>query len=238
MNETGMNETGMNETGMSQGAGRGKAAAWHPIPTWLVDEVMPRLRDTELRVLLVVVRQTLGWQEGPGPMQRKERDWLTQSQLMRRTGRASEAVARAVDALVRDGLIEVLDRAGSALGTPAERRRHLGRLYYRLSPQFSLTAGRDQGTGLSESEAEVPKSEHAEANTTKESRYKNISRNKKIVEKPVENPLVIRGGWSKAGADTSSIPFLSRSRLCDPKQQSDGNKQEVKLNEVKLNETT
>ena len=232
MNETGMNETGMNETGMNE-TGRSQGATWHPVPTWLVDEVMPRLRDTELRVLLVVVRQTLGWQEGPDPMHRKERDWLTQSQLLRRTGRASEAVSRAVDALVRAGLIEVLDQAGSALVTPAERRRHLRRLYYRLS-QHSLSpeGSEGRGAGLPKSEAGVPKSEHAKANTTKESRYKNRYKDERIVDKPVENPLVIRGGWSKAGADKSSIPLLSRPRLCDPKQRSDGNKEEVKLNEA------
>ena len=103
-----------------------------PVPTALLDKVMPTLRDTELRVLLVVVRQTLGWQVGKDPRLRKERDWLTQSQLMRRTGRASGAVARAVDALVRRGLIDVLDGAERPLVTPAERRRCLGRLYYRL----------------------------------------------------------------------------------------------------------
>ena len=184
----------------------GKVPAWHPVPTWLVDEVMPRLRDTELRVLLVVVRQTLGWQEGPDPMHRKERDWLTQSQLMRRTGRASEAVSRAVDALIRAGLIEVLDQAGGTLVTPAERRRHLGRLYYRLSPQSSPATDGGQGSVLPKCEAGVPKSENAKANTTKESRYKNIREKRKIVDKPVENALVesacvIRGGgWSRAGA--------------------------------------
>ena len=183
-----------------------------PVPNGLLDGAMPRLRDTELRVLLVVVRQTLGWQAGPETARRKERDWLTQSQLMRRTGRASGAVARAMDTLVRASLIEVSDRAGAPLGTPAERRRHLGRLYYRLS----LTASDPVGTGTS-------KSEHAKAHTTKESKYKNIRRGREIVDKPVENPLVVRGGWSKAGADIGSAPSLSRPHLCDPKQ-SDGSK--------------
>ena len=164
---------------------------------------MPCLRDTELRVLLVVVRQTLGWRNGPDPALRKERDWLTQSQLMRRTGRASGAVARAVDALVRAGLIEVSDRTGAPLGTPAERRRHLGRLYYRLS----MAAGPGKIT---------PESEHAKAHTTKESKYKNIREADLVVDKPVENPLVIRGGWSRAGADTRHISFLSGPDLSAP----------------------
>ena len=99
-----------------------------PLPNRLVDEVLPALKDTELRVLLVVFRQTWGWQvEG----KRKHRDWLSHAQLCRRTGRGSEPVSKAVDALVRQELIIVEDSAGNAITTPEARRRHLGRLYFR-----------------------------------------------------------------------------------------------------------
>ena len=57
------------------------------------------------------------------------------------TGRGSEAVSGAIDALVRSGLLVVEDAAGRALATPAERRRHLGRLYYRAGD--SLVPARD-----------------------------------------------------------------------------------------------
>jgi|GEM_PF-2597351 len=100
-------------------------------PNALIDDIMPLLRDTQWRVLCVVVRQTIGWRS-PDGRGRKSRDWLTQSQLKRRTGRASEALSRAVDGLVRRGLIEVVDEQGSGLTTAAERRRCRGRLYYRL----------------------------------------------------------------------------------------------------------
>ena len=187
----------------SQRTGSGRTEAPHgggttPVPNGLLDTAMPRLRDTELRVLLVVVRQTLGWQGDSDPARRKELDWLTQSQLMRRTGRASGAVARAVDALVRGDLIEVLDQAGAPLRTPAERRRHLGKLFFRLSPAVGPVGAGTSKTGTS-------KSEQAKAHTTKESKYKNISEASWIVDKPVENPLAenvceIRGnGWSRAG---------------------------------------
>ncbi len=167
-----------------------------PVPNGLLDRVMPTLRDTELRVLLVVVRQTLGWQDGPDPAQRKEKDWLTQGQLMRRTGRASGAVSRAVDALVRAGLIDVLDRAGNLLKTPAERRRHLGRLYYRLA---TSAEGEGSGSGLH-------KREHAKAHTTKESRNKNITAPSQTVDNSVDKsipktkyePVTIRTrGWER-----------------------------------------
>lgn len=162
-----------------------------PIPNGLLDRVMPTLRDTELRVLLVVVRQTLGWQEGPDPSRRKERDWLTQSQLMRRTGRASEAVSAAVDGLVRARLIEVQDKWGKALTTPAERRRYLGKLYYRLQSEF-----------VNDSQC-LPENEHAKPNTTKQTVTQKYSEENKIVDKSVEKlfpkkPFVVRTkGWEK-----------------------------------------
>jgi len=44
--------------GSGQAGERESIASWHPIPVRLVDTMMPRLKDTELRVLLVVLRQT------------------------------------------------------------------------------------------------------------------------------------------------------------------------------------
>ena len=127
-----------------------KIASWHPVPILLVDEVMPRLKDTELRVLLVVLRQTWGWKadrsapDNPPsrdkqPRDRqfsnkqftKRRDWLSHRQLCRRTGRGGDAVSSAVASLTASGLIIVEDAAGCPLPTPEERRRCLGRLYFR-----------------------------------------------------------------------------------------------------------
>lgn len=174
------------------GEGSVKGGGTTPVPNDLPDKVMPTLRDTELRVLLVVVRQTLGWQDGPDPSRRKERDWLTQSQLMRRTGRASEAVSSAVDGLVQARLIEVQDKWGRPLVTPAERRRSLGKLYYRLRPELSKTS------------LHLSESEHAKPNTTKETVTQKYRGDQRIVDKPVEKPFlekpsVIRTkGWEKA----------------------------------------
>ncbi len=120
-----------------------KAAPWHPVPLRLVDEVMPRLKDTELRIMLVVLRQTWGWRadrsaEGGKNKQgekhggkHKRRDWLSHRQLCRRTGRGSDAVSGAVASLVEAGLLVVEDAGGTALATPEERRRCLSRLYFR-----------------------------------------------------------------------------------------------------------
>ena len=168
-----------------------------PVPNELLDRVMPTLRDTELRVLLIVVRQTVGWQAGLDPAQRKERDWLTQSQLMRRTGRANGAVSRAVDALVRAGLIHVTDRAGTLLLTPAERRRNLGHLYYQTGPGVAAPLS-------------PAKSEYAKGHTTKETVTQKYRAEKETVDNSGEKslpdkPFVIRTkGWEKAACQRST----------------------------------
>ena len=123
-----------------------------PFPNALLDQAMPALRDTEWRVLCVVVRATLGWQAHDGG--RKVRDWLSSSQLRRRTGRASSAVSKAIDRLVQLGLIETRTEVGRELPTPQARRAHRSRIYYSLA---SL---------------EVFQSKTRKPNTTKERRTK------------------------------------------------------------------
>ena len=96
-----------------------------PVPSAYLDDVMPWLTDTEWRVLIVVLRQTVGW--------KKERDWITRSQIAYKTGRSQDAVTRAVEGLVRVGLIAVEDVSGTTLASAGERRRRSrDRLHYRL----------------------------------------------------------------------------------------------------------
>ncbi len=101
------------------------------LPNALFDALLPTLSDTELRVLLVVARSTLGWREGNG---RKERDWLSHAQLCRRTGRSNTPVSSAIDSLVQRGLLLVQNEAGEPLTTPAQRRAARSRLFFRLGP--------------------------------------------------------------------------------------------------------
>jgi len=112
-------------------AGSGQPKGFVPVPNALFDDLLPGLKDTELRVLLVVARKTAGFSDGAGG--RKARDWIGNRMLCRATGRESAAVSRAVDSLARRGLIAVETHAGRPLATPNERRRYLGRLYYRLA---------------------------------------------------------------------------------------------------------
>lgn len=152
-----------------------------PFPNALLDEIMPRLKDTEWRVLCVIVRQTLGWQ-GNEPDGRKERDWLSRSQLKIRTGRHSEAVTAAIENLVRQDYISVQNSKGQSLSSAAMRRAHRGRIYYALSGTWRRRVGLLRSLRQSRSgeilqstssifERQTRKSEHdgsGKANGTKE----------------------------------------------------------------------
>jgi len=103
------------------------------VPNVILDEWLPRLRDTELRVLLIVVRQTFGWIEDKETGRRKERDWISRRQLMHKAGRSHDAIAKAINVLAEYNLIEAFDERGIKLVTPLDREKCGGRIYYRFN---------------------------------------------------------------------------------------------------------
>ena len=105
-----------------------------PVPNFLLDKVMPRLRDTELRLLLVVIRKTSGWLQPDGT--RKKADWMSHFQLKRKTGRSSTAISKAIDVLVRSKLIVVRDLFGIPLMSAYARRQSHSRLRFSLNPEI------------------------------------------------------------------------------------------------------
>lgn len=164
-------------------------------PNVLLDRVMPTLRDTEWRLLCVIMRQTIGWAENG---KRKQRDWLSQKQLMARTGRNSAALSAAIDVLVRQRLIDAWDETGELLLTPQERRRYQGRIYYGLCQEV-----------LQRFADEASKTPLRKANTTKETEDK-----RKIIRKRVEKPssITVYSGWQKAG-QVAAERYFERAAL-------------------------
>ncbi len=112
-----------------------KQSRFVPVPNRIFDELIPALTDTELRVLLIVIRSTLGWRIllDTGEVQHKYRDWITNSQFSKKTARSSTAVSAAIKSLAARGIIVVENTHGEKLQTASERRHVHGRLYYRLS---------------------------------------------------------------------------------------------------------
>lgn len=114
------------------------------VPHIIIREWMPRLTDVELRVLLVVTDQTLGWEADAETGRRKVEDWISNHQLAKKTGKSGFRVSLAVKSLIEEHhLIEAVDSRGKRLDT-AEKRQSIGtggKIFYRLSlksPEISL----------------------------------------------------------------------------------------------------
>ena len=136
-----------------------------PFPNWLLDTVMPDLKDTEFRLLCLIVRQTQGWHD-PKTGDRKKSDWITRSQMMAKTGRNSAALSRALEVLVKQELIEVRDGAGQLLLAPQQRREARGHLTYALHPR--VIDGSIACSLLDQSKTKIEHANAPKANRTKE----------------------------------------------------------------------
>jgi|GEM_PF-6228423 len=75
--------------------------AWTKIPNRLLDQLLPNLKDTELRILLVILRQTVGWNRSEASV------ILSYKRLKTMTGRENEAISRALSSLSQHGLIHI-----------------------------------------------------------------------------------------------------------------------------------
>lgn len=121
------------------------------VPNKIFDEIMPKLSDTALRILLVIARQTYGWIEDKKTNKRKEKDWISYSQLKEKTGRQNEAITNAIRELENEEIIEILDGSGNKILLKDRRGRSL---FYRINtspksgePIPNLTENRNSEIG-------------------------------------------------------------------------------------------
>ena len=101
-----------------------------PVPNAVFDEHLKELKLAELKVLLIIIRQTFGWEDKRTKSERKEIDWISGSQLALKTGCSKRAINTAIQVLVKKNLIEVLSQSGELLETP-EKRKGQQKLFYR-----------------------------------------------------------------------------------------------------------
>ena len=114
-----------------------------PVPNKLFDSTLKNLQGAELKVLLVIIRQTLGWEDRRTVRGRKEKDWISSSQLVEKTGCSKRAISKAIDSLVNKLLINVYDWGGNELRT-SDMRKGKQQLFYCPSRLF-LTSGDNVG---------------------------------------------------------------------------------------------
>jgi len=105
-----------------------------PTPNELYNGEMKKMSDTELRVVLLITRATLGWEIDHKTGMRKTEDWISQKLLMEKSGRSNKAIATAIDNSIKKEWIEARDKNGKLLDTPQKRSGN--RVYYRLGKIF------------------------------------------------------------------------------------------------------
>lgn len=104
------------------------------VPNSLWDD-LPHMSNSELRLILIVIRQTIGWEEDKKTGRRKERDWISGTQLEVKSGLSNKTITRARKSDYFNKWVEMLDEDNNLLDTP-ERRRAAGQVhkkfFYRL----------------------------------------------------------------------------------------------------------
>jgi len=109
-----------------------------PVPNVIFDLYLNKLKSTELKILLIIIRQTLGWVDRRSQHGRKEMDWISGSQLQTKAGSSRHSISSAIGVLVNYKLIDVLDDKGRVLKTTFERKGKQ-RLFFRLSKALVST---------------------------------------------------------------------------------------------------
>jgi hypothetical protein len=139
---------------------------------------MRDMTDTDLRVVLCVVRATFGWIADLETGMRKEEDWISHWQLSKKTGRSGRALSTAIDQCIKKDWIEARDENGVILDTKAKRRGQ--KIYYRIGKAIILTTSEKSSEVVVSSE----KTSNEDGSNEKSSRYKTNSYTK---EKLLQN---------------------------------------------------
>jgi phage replication O-like protein O len=104
------------------------------VPNEIFDTHLQYLTLAELKLLLVVIRQTMGWvYKKTG--KRKMRDRISHLQFIRKTKLSRKIISKSLQSLVAKGLIVISDCRGNLLDSPYKRK---GRsyLYYSFQPVY------------------------------------------------------------------------------------------------------
>lgn len=104
-----------------------------PVANEVFDYWLREASPSEYKVLNVVVRQTMGWQDKSTLSERKERAWISNQLFKEKTNLSKGVIAGAIQVLFDKNAIRVFDEEGNLLDTP-EKRRGKQRLYFQLGP--------------------------------------------------------------------------------------------------------
>ena len=99
-------------------------------PNELYDKHL-HLKEVELKVLLVIIRQTYGYFDKIKGSH-KDWDWISISFFAKKTGKSNKAISLAIQGLIQKRLILVKNERGLLVLTP-ELRKHSKKLYFKAT---------------------------------------------------------------------------------------------------------
>jgi len=114
-----------------------------PTPNWLFNGELKKMNETQLKVVLLVTRKTLGWFD-PKTEGRKDQDYISQSQFIEYTGQGNRAIATAIQGCVEQGWIIARDGEGNTCETPEKRTGR--KVWYQLGDVFTEKISGAQST--------------------------------------------------------------------------------------------
>lgn len=98
------------------------------VPNIVFDEHLPALTESELKILLIIIRQTNGWID-KFTGKRKTRDRISHSQFINKTGLSRRIISNAIKSLCTKGLININCHIGNILDNSEDRKGKTSLIY-------------------------------------------------------------------------------------------------------------
>ena len=108
------------------------------VPNYIFDTLLPQLTEAELKVLLTIIRQTIGWFD-KRTGQRKIKDRISALQFKQKTGLSQRILTKTTKSLLEKNLVTVTNGAGKELHLPSERQGKSNLYYSFIQPQHFAT---------------------------------------------------------------------------------------------------
>jgi phage replication O-like protein O len=102
------------------------------VPNIVFDKYLPNLTGSELKILLIIIRQTYGWID-KRTGKRKSRDRISHSQFITKTALSKGVVSKAIKSLIAKRIIQVTDYRGHPLSNAKDRKGKFV-MYYSFQP--------------------------------------------------------------------------------------------------------
>jgi hypothetical protein len=101
------------------------------VPNIIIDNYLPKLSGSELKVLSVIIRQTFGWIDKQTGKPKKW-DWISRQFFAKKTSLSLRTVSQTIATLHSKNYIRIKNQDGKIMSNAVERRRAY-KLYYSVN---------------------------------------------------------------------------------------------------------